>query len=109
MGFTGEQKRNCLTIFHGLLNHYRDEGDSFETCHWGKHVDPPSCSTKQMPEHGMEKSNITSQKKFKNSTIGGRSDVDAFLGYRRVNFEILPREGHNSKTVSIIVKCLGTS
>jgi hypothetical protein len=30
-------------------------------------------------------------KEVQNSIIGGKSDVDAFLGCRRVNFEILPR------------------
>jgi hypothetical protein len=70
----------------------------FEThCHWKQDMDLLLCSRKQMPEYGMETSNIASQKDIQNSTISRESDVDTFFRCRRASFGPLARGRHNVK------------
>jgi hypothetical protein len=57
----------------------------------------------------MENSDIGNQKEVKNSTIVGKSDVDAFLRSKRVNFGTVPIEGHNTKQCPFAAKCFRTN
>jgi hypothetical protein len=50
-----------------------------------------------MLKYSIVELDITSQKEVQNSTIGGKIDVDTFLGCTRANFGTQPREEHDSK------------
>ena len=100
-----QSARDFLTAFimKGMLLGF------FEThCHWRRDVDPPLRAREQTPEHGVETSDITSQKEVQKSTIGQKSDVHTFLGLTRPNFGTLSRGGDNSK-LSIVLKGSRTS
>jgi hypothetical protein len=73
---TGDHKRNRLIIYEGLLNRYRTEWDSLSFGQMSLHHYAPEIKRLNM---GWELPTL-SFKKFRNSIIGEKSDVDTVFG-----------------------------